>query len=101
MIAAVSASHGSARPRVGAHGGERPPERPEVPAEQQADAGAAQQRRDQRLVAGPLGVAQRVHRLPLRRTTSGPRWPAAAGGPAGAWRARSATRYERSSGWMR
>ena len=65
--------------RVGAHGGQRPAQRPQIPAEEQRHARAVHQLGDQAAVAGPLGVAQGVHRLRPARTTTGPRRPAAAG----------------------
>ena len=71
VIAAVSASHGSARPRAGTHRGQRAPQRSEVPVQQQGRRRAVDERRDQRAVAGPLGVAQGVDRLPLHGPPAG------------------------------
>ena len=101
VIAASSASHGSVLRAVGPGGGQGAAQRSRVTGQQQGDPGAVQELGDQ--LAGRRPARRAAARAPARRarTTSGPACACSVRKVSGWCRARSATRYERSSGWMR
>ena len=92
VIAAVSASHGSAVRARGPAAASARRTGPRSPPSSRVTPRAVHQVRDQVGGAGPLGVAQRVHRLPDREPPAGRAGPPVRGRVSGWSRAMSADR---------